>query len=144
MIERAQIASMIPHAGSMCLLERVIRWDAQAIHCMASSHRAPRHPLADGGQLHSACGVEYAAQAIAVHGALLGAADARPRSGYLVSVRGLVLAVERLDNVPGALSIKAERLAGEETHMSYRFAVRGAGRVLLHGRMAVVLELGSS
>ena len=144
MIERAQIASMIPHAGSMCLLERVIRWDAQAIHCMASSHRAPRHPLADGGQLHSACGVEYAAQAIAVHGALLGAADARPRSGYLVSVRGLVLAVDRLDNVSGALLIEAERLAGEETHMSYRFAVRDADRVLLHGRMAVVLDLGAS
>ena len=144
MIERAQIACMIPHAGSMCLLERVIRWDAQAIHCMASSHRAPQHPLADGGQLHSACGVEYAAQAIAVHGALLGAADARPRSGYLVSVRGLVLVVDRLDDVPGELLIEAERLAGEETQMSYRFAVRDADRVLLYGRMAVVLKLGSS
>lgn len=128
----------------MCLLERVIRWDAQAIHCMTNSHRAPLHPLADSGQLHSACGVEYAAQAIAVHGALLGATGARPRGGYLVSVRGLVLAVDRLDNVPGALSIEAERLAGEETHMSYRFAIRGADKVLLHGRMAVVLDLGSS
>ena len=144
MIERAQIAAMIPHAGTMCLLERVIRWDAQSIHCVASSHRASRHPLADGEELYSACGVEYAAQAIAVHGALLGATDARPRAGYLVSVRALVLAVDRLDNVPGDLSIEAERLAGEETHMSYRFAVRGADRLLLHGRMAVVLELGSS
>ncbi len=144
MIERTQIAGMIPHAGTMCLLDRVMRWDAQSIHCVANSHRAPRHPLADGEELHSACGVEYAAQAIAVHGALLGATDARPCAGYLVSVRALVLAVDRLDNVPGDLSIEAERLAGEETHMSYRFAVRGADRLLLHGRMAVVLDLGAS
>ena len=142
MIDRMQIAELIPHAGSMCLLEHVMHWDAVSIRCMATSHRDPQNPLAVGGQLSAACGVEYAAQAMALHGALVGAVDRRPRRGYLASVRALILAVDRLDNLPGDLVIEAERLAGESSHVSYQFIISTAGNVLLRGRTAAVLDAG--
>ncbi|TMH48667.1 MAG: hydroxymyristoyl-ACP dehydratase, partial [Betaproteobacteria bacterium] len=33
LISREAIATMIPHAGSMCLLDGVISWDASRIRC---------------------------------------------------------------------------------------------------------------
>ena len=39
------IASRIPHAGRMCLLDRVECWDTQRIRCRARSHRDADNPL---------------------------------------------------------------------------------------------------
>ena len=142
MIDRARIAALIPHAGAMCLIDRVEAWDADHIRCSASSHRDPANPLRLDGRLGAAAGVEYAAQAMALHGGLTGAVDARPRAGYLASLRGLVLAVGRLDDLPGALTIEAERLAGEAASVSYRFSVSHQGRILVGGRAAVILDVG--
>src|SRR5579859_2306533 len=99
MIDHAAIASLLPHAGTMCLLDRVASWDARSIVCLASSHRNPGNPLAVDGWLGSACGVEYAAQAMAVHGGLTGIVTERPRAGYLASVRALKLYRQRLDDL---------------------------------------------
>lgn len=138
MIGRARMDALIPHAGNMCLLDSVTSWDRQSIQCTAVSHRDPANPLVVEGRLGSACGVEYAAQAMAVHGGLLGASDEPPRVGYLVSVRGLVLAAERLDTLEGELTVTAECLAADSGLVTYRFSLRHAEAVVLHGRAAVV------
>lgn len=140
MIDRAQIEKLIPHAGRMCLLDRIDAWDAHMIRCRATSHRDPTNPLAVDGRLGAACGVEYAAQAMALHGGLTGAVGGRPGSGYLVSLRALSLKVERLDWLAGDLIVEAERLAGEGPSVSYGFSVSHDGIVLLSGRAAVILE----
>lgn len=140
MIDRARIAALIPHAGKMCLLERVVQWDAESILCTADSHHDPQNPLAYDGQLSSACGVEYAAQAMALHGALVGANVGQPRMGYLASVRALTLDVARLDDVTAELVIEVVRIAGNGNHMSYRFTISAAANILLYGRAAVVLD----
>jgi predicted hotdog family 3-hydroxylacyl-ACP dehydratase len=140
MIDKAGIARLIPHAGTMVLLDRVEAWDAGMIRCRASSHRDAGNPLGVGGRLGAACGVEYAAQAMALHGGLTGAVDGRPRSGYLASLRALTLAVARLDDLAGDLVVEAERLAGEGAAVSYGFRISHEGAVLLSGRAAVILE----
>ncbi len=66
LMDRTKIATLIPHAGAMCLLDAVIAWDATTIACLASSHRTPANPLAVRGRLEAVCGVEYAAQAMAL------------------------------------------------------------------------------
>ena len=71
LLQQADIARRIPHQGRMCLLDAVTEWDGAHIVCQASSHRASDNPLRAEGRLGAACGVEYAAQAMAVHGALL-------------------------------------------------------------------------
>lgn len=139
MLDRAAIAARIPHQGSMCLLDAVLAWDSGQIHCRASSHRQPDNPLRAAERLGAACGIEYAAQAMAVHGALLAPEGAPPRPGYLASVRSVQLAVDRLDDLPQDLDIIAERLSGDEHNILYHFRVEHAGDLLLSGRAAVML-----
>jgi predicted hotdog family 3-hydroxylacyl-ACP dehydratase len=140
LLDRAWIAARIPHQGSMCLLDRVIEWSPERIRCAASSHRRPDHPLRDGGRLGAACGIEYAAQAMAVHGALLAGQDGAPRQGFLASARGVELQADRLDDVAGDLDIVAERISGDGNNVLYGFTVSGDGRPLLSGRAAVILD----
>ena len=125
----------------MCLLDQVQAWDQQHIECRASSHRAADNPLRAYGRLGAACGIEYAAQAMAVHGALLAPADSRSaRAGYLVSARGTRLQVARLDDIAADLLVEATCITHSENNVLYQFSVSAAGRLLLHGRAAVVLD----
>ena len=140
-----EIARRIPHQGSMCLLDKVLEWDESRIRCQASSHLAPDHPLRAHGRLGVACGVEYAAQAMAVHGALVAehrAGASPPCAGFLASMRGVTLHVERLDTVAGPLTVSAERIAGDANTVLYSFTVQDGARTLLSGRAIVVLDAG--
>jgi len=140
-LDRAWIAGHIPHQGSMCLLDHVEAWDRERIRCRASSHRSADNPLRAYGRLGAACGIEYAAQAMAVHGALLAPSDSTSaRVGYLVSVRGTRLQVPRLDDIAADLLVEATCITRSENHILYQFSVSAAGRLLLDGRAAVVLN----
>lgn len=140
MLDRAWIAAHIPHQGTMCLLDAVVEWSPERIRCASASHRRADHPLRADDRLGAACGIEYAAQAMAVHGALVAGDDAPPRQGFLASVRGVEFKVDRLDDIVGELDIEAERLSGDDDNILYRFEVRGGGQVLLAGRAAVILN----
>ncbi|PKO37948.1 MAG: 3-hydroxylacyl-ACP dehydratase [Betaproteobacteria bacterium HGW-Betaproteobacteria-6] len=124
----------------MCLLDAVTEWSESAIACRATSHADPANPLRAEGRLGAANGIEYAAQAMAIHGALIAGDDAAPRQGYLTSVRGVSLHVARLDDLPGELDVSAERLSGDANNILYQFSLSHAGRCLLEGRAAVVLD----
>ena len=124
----------------MCLLDAVREWSAEAIICTASSHTDPANPLRADGRLGAANGIEYAAQAMAIHGALLAGNDGQPRQGYLTSVRGVTLHAARLDDLAGELIVRAERLSGDANNILYQFSVSHADRCLLAGRAAVVLD----
>jgi predicted hotdog family 3-hydroxylacyl-ACP dehydratase len=139
LIDRSGIARLIPHANRMCLLDGVLSWDGARLSCTTGTHRAVDNPLRRNGRLGVLCGVEYAAQAMALHGAL--SLDTRPvRGGYLASVRALICHVDRLDLVTGSLLIEIERLQGDSERAIYRFGVHGDGQVALTGRAAVVME----
>jgi len=148
-LDRAWIAAHIPHDGAMCVLDRVEAWDAERIRCSATSHRDPHNPLRSRGRLASVCGIEYAAQAMAVHGALLGAQQkhtehARPRAGYLASVRNVDAFVDRLDTFAPPLVVDAERIGGDDHSVLYGFALRCGDRVLLSGRAVVMLDASAA
>ncbi|MBU1689823.1 MAG: 3-hydroxylacyl-ACP dehydratase [Gammaproteobacteria bacterium] len=140
-LDHAWIARHIPHQGSTCLLDRVENWDPQRIQCRAISHHSADNPLRANGRLGAACGIEYAAQAMAVHGALLAPPDsACARVGYLVSVRGAKLHVPRLDDIAADLLVEASCITRSENNILYQFSVSAAGRLLLEGRAAVVVD----
>lgn len=143
-LDRAWIESHIPHQGRMCLLDDVLSWDAARIRCRATSHRLADNPLRAHGRLGVACGVEYAAQAMAVHGAIMAhASGAEAPAGLLTSVRNLVLRVTRLDDLDSDLIVSAERLAGDAGGTLYEFTVSGGGQELLSGRAGVVFAAES-
>jgi len=141
-LNKQEIAARIPHAGSMCLLDSVVHWDAETILCSTQSHRDSANPLREADRLGVACGVEYAAQAMAIHGALLAglSEESRPRAGFLASMRDVQLYVSRLDDVADALSIEATRLTGDGQSILYSFSVRSGEQLMLSGRAAVVLD----
>jgi predicted hotdog family 3-hydroxylacyl-ACP dehydratase len=138
MLNRAWIESHIPHQGRMCLLEEVIEHDAEQVRCRTGTHRSPDNPLRRHGQLGIACGIEYAAQAMAIHGALVQAQ--RPEAGFLASVREVRLSGSRLDDIAADLYCHVAHIAGDAVSAMYRFTVSAGDRILLDGRASVVLD----
>jgi predicted hotdog family 3-hydroxylacyl-ACP dehydratase len=152
-LDRAWIEQHIPHKGRMCLLDEVLSWDAAHISCRSLTHRAPDNPLRAHGRLGAACGIEYGAQAAAVHGALIAASAPLASTvssamrgsigaavGYLASVRNVALHVARLDDLAEELVAAAERITGDGRTVLYDFSVSAAGRVLVSGRASIVFD----
>ena len=140
MLSHEQIEALIPHKGSMCLWQEVQAWDAQRIHLRASGHVDPAHPLRANGRLHALHLCEYGAQAMAVHGGLLGRESGAPvRAGMLVALRGVALHVARIDDLPGEIEGEATLLANGADSQQYAFRISHAGTLLAEGRAAVML-----
>jgi predicted hotdog family 3-hydroxylacyl-ACP dehydratase len=138
-LDRTWIERNIPHHGRMSLLDEVIEWDAQHIRCRSGTHRLPDHPLRSQGRLGVACGIEYAAQAMAAHGALV-ALDDRPDAGFLAGVRNVRLHVLRLDDIPTDLFCDAALVAGDRGTALYEFALWSDAQRLLSGRATVIFD----
>lgn len=143
-LDRAWIEAHIPHQGSMCLLDEVLSWDARHVRCRSTSHRRIDHPLRAHGRLGIACGIEYVAQAMAVHGAI-GAKHAvagapKVEVGFLAGLREVRMHAQRLDDIESDLVCEVRRIAGDATTALYTFSLDAARRPLLSGRATVVLD----
>ena len=138
-LPKSDWSALIPHSGAMCLLDEVVAWDADSLHARTRSHARADNPLRSDGRLRALHLAEYGAQAMAVHGGLRARAQgAAAAPGYLVSLRDVELAVERVDDVTDALDVHARRLLAGDGHWQYAFRVEHAGRVLAQGRAAVI------
>jgi predicted hotdog family 3-hydroxylacyl-ACP dehydratase len=139
MIAKAVWQHLIPHRGAMSLLDTVIGWDESRIHLVANSHRHPDNPLRSDGMLRAVHLCEYGAQAMAVHGGLLAQRDgAVAAPGLLVSLRAVKLYAARVDDLPGDIDVRAEKLLDAGGSWQYAFRIEHAGRLLAEGRAAVV------
>jgi predicted hotdog family 3-hydroxylacyl-ACP dehydratase len=132
----------------MCLLDEVIEWDAVHIRCRSGTHRWPDHPLRSHDRLGVACGIEYVAQSMAVHGALAGIAltggtvgeIARSEIGFLAGLRDVRLHVAQLDDIADDLIAEAHLIAGDHGSALYEFALTSVSQRLLSGRATVVFD----
>jgi predicted exporter/predicted hotdog family 3-hydroxylacyl-ACP dehydratase len=135
------LSSLIPHQGSMCLLERVVDWNDEHISLETDTHRSGGNPLRSEGELKAIHLCEYGAQAMAVHGALRSQAQNRTAApGMLVSLRGVTLHCSRIDTLPGSLRIEAQCLQTSASSQQYSFRVLHADELLCEGRAAVMLN----
>ena len=127
----------------MRLIDRVVAYDDERIVCESESHRAANHPLAHEDALSILCGLEYGAQAMAIHGALLAAgartASDAPRHGYLVAASDLRWSIDRLDHCDAPLTIEAISEFRSGNQVAYRFELRTSEQAVLSGRASVVL-----
>jgi predicted hotdog family 3-hydroxylacyl-ACP dehydratase len=138
-VGRDMISRLIPHQGSMSLLDRVARWDGTSIDALADSHRSAANPLRTHGQLRAVHLCEYGAQAAALHGGLVAqAAGGTAAPGYLVSLRDIALACRRIDDLAGDLAIHAELLLQDSSSWQYLFAASHEGAKLASGRLAII------
>ncbi len=129
----------------MCLLDGVEEWDEQRIVCISQSHLDPNNPLRTQQGLSSIHGVEYGAQAMAVHGGLL-ARDSGQRLpfGYLAALRQVEFEVDWLHEIKGPLRVEATRLIGQGGQFIYQIMVLGRDRLLLTARATVMTRTSES
>lgn len=137
MLDRDGIAARLPHAGRMCLLDRVLHWDESSIRCSAVSHREADNPLRDGVGLATLAGIEYAAQAAAVHGALL-RGEAAPRSGVLAALKNVTATCPWLHNVAEDIVVEANLLHSDPAGGIFAFAVFVGAECILSGQFTLM------
>ena len=103
-IEKIHFQDLIPHEGSMVLIDQVDDWDLNKISCSTRSHLLSNNPLMLNNSLSSIHLIEYGAQAMAIHRGLL---TGESLQGFLAAVRDANFFIDNLDNVHGALHIQA-------------------------------------
>jgi predicted hotdog family 3-hydroxylacyl-ACP dehydratase len=135
--EDIHIADLVPHAGSMVLLDEVVDYGPDHIHCRAAIDPAASHPLAEHLRLPATALAEYGAQAMAVHGGLLTEPGTPPRPGRLVALRQLDLAVDGLDRAV-EVDVFGYRLGGDDSGHLYTFEVRHHQTLLASGKATVM------
>lgn len=143
MLEKSQIEDLLPHRGSMFLLDRAVRFDEDEIECCASSHRSPNNPLRHHGRLPAHVAIEYAAQAAGLHGALLNRGlrlDSPPQVGYLAIVSNLLWSVDRLDDLTNDLQVYARRTVVGSSGCAYRVRVEHLAEPVMSGDLIIALE----
>ena len=139
MIEHNELCSLIPHSFDMCLLGRVESWDEDQIICYSNSHLSLSNPLRREQTLSSIHLLEYAAQAMAVHGSLHGRKKRiEITEGYLASLRDVNIHLCELSDVKTELRIDAKKILSQDGNMIYTFSVSSPETELASGRATVV------
>lgn len=138
-----EIAHYLPHQGNMCLLEKVETYDAENILCQTESHLDPQHPLRTAAGLASIHGVEYAAQAAALHIALSPPSSSTPlpKSGFLAALQDCQRYQDWLDQENTPLQIAGHRLFVDAARgAKYQFRIFTKTQVLLTGELLIIFD----
>lgn len=142
-MSKDDLRTLIPHAGDMCLLDAVIAWDDESIHCMSDTHRTLNNPLRRAERLSALHAFEYGAQAVAVHGGLRArTAGIAPPPGYLAALRAARLHVDYLDDIAEPLAVHAARVFGDTGNVIYAARVSAGKKVLAEARITIMLRTG--
>lgn len=137
-LTKEDICNLIPHTGSMCLLDKVTDWDNKSITCIASSHRDISNPLRNNSGLPMTALIEYGAQAMAVHGCLVAAEQGVVMAeGYLAALRDAEFTQGLLSVVGTSIEIYAERLFIDKGNMIYHMRATSSGKPLASARATV-------
>jgi len=104
-VAKVDFAALIPHCGTMSLIDQVESWTDNSIYCTTESHLLENNPLRFNNQLSAIHLIEYGAQAMAIHGGLL---SGHCSPGYLAAIRAAHLHIDILDTVKTTLHIKAQ------------------------------------
>ena len=134
------IKTLLPHTGRMVLLDDVTHFDPERIVCTTSQHRLADNPMRVAGRMPALSGIELAAQAMAVHGALRRTPPAALRAGRLLSVRDVVIGRRFIDDVESALVVECRMDGASADVFAYRFTVAAGGETVLSGRAAVLMS----
>lgn len=138
-INKAEIRTLIPHSGLMCLLDEVTQWDDRSITCVTNTHRDPANPLRRDGRLSALHAFEYGAQAAAVHGELrarLVGAIAPP--GYLAALRDARLYATSLQDIKSPLQVFANHLFGDGANTVYECRILASDHLIAEGRITIL------
>lgn len=137
-LTQAQFAHLIPHAGSMMLIDQVDSWNNKQINCITRSHLASDNPLRLNNSLSIMHLIEYGAQTMAIHGGLL---SGKSSQGFLAAVRGAHFHIVTLDSITSSLHIVANAELKIENGAVYSFRITDAQDTLLLDARATVIHI---
>ena len=142
MIRHKKICDLIPHAGTMCLLDEVIACDDDSIVCNTSTHYDPENPLRTVDGLSAVHAIEYAAQAMALHGSLTGhRRQAEAKSGFIASVRDVEMHVKWLHDIFAPMQVTTKRIRSDTNGAAYVFSANGNDQLLVRGQITVTFNI---
>ena len=136
-LNRVAIDNLIPRAGDMVLLDHIVSYQADGLHARSVSHLRASNPLRHGQKLPISAGIEFAAQAAAVHGTLTAQMGNADRPGFLALIKETRWHVDRLDNIASELDIRVTQLSVQPASVMYSFQVSAEENNLMTGRLAV-------
>lgn len=140
-IDKSEIRTLIPHSGTMCLLDGVVSWDDDSILCLTNTHRDPDNPLRRNGRLSAVNALEYGAQAAAIHGGLRArAAGTTAPACYLAALRDGRVHRERFDDLTAPLEVRAKRLFGDAGNTIYQCAISAGDIRVADGRVTIMVR----
>jgi predicted hotdog family 3-hydroxylacyl-ACP dehydratase len=137
-LNQSQFAHLIPHAGSMILIDSVDCWTAKQIVCRTCSHQNPDNPLRLQGQLSAMHLIEYGAQSTAIHGGLL---TGKAAPGFLAAARGAHFYIDNLDDINDEIIITATAELKIQNGAVYLLVINDTKQKLLFDARATVVYL---
>lgn len=123
----------------MVLLDSIIAHSEAGITCIAHSHLDPHNPLRISKTLSIYAGIEYAAQAMAVHSKLCAAADQPPRRGVVAVASKLQAHYPQLDSFAVPLQIDVNILVRNDTNSLCGFRLCAGEKELLCGQLTAII-----
>ena len=139
-IGKDEIRELIPHAGQMCLLEKVIEWDDNRIVCSGDTHQNSDNPLRNDQGLPITALIEYGAQAMAIHGGIMAKKENRKiQSGYIATLRNVsITSVADASRIKTSLRVEAIKKMSSGGNMIYTFTVDTDQQRLICGQATVI------
>lgn len=128
---------LIPHKGTMMLIDQVDSWTDQYIYCRTQSHLLKSNPLRLANSLSVIHLIEYGAQCMAIHGGLL---SGKSTPGYLAAVRNTRFYVDTLDLIKNTLHIEAKAELKIENGAVYSLRITDNDQMLLLETRATVIN----
>lgn len=145
-----EIEQHLPHAGKMSLLDKVCHADSSWLSATATSHLNGDNPLRFNGKLASINGIEYAAQAMAIHGFLLSEEkqagslsnekkEDSIQAGYIATVRNIEIYTPFFPQSESVIMIEVNQLMSDKNGFTYQFHISCEKKALISGKITIFL-----
>lgn len=144
-LDRHAICERLPHGDAMVMLDAVTRWNADTILCETRRHVDAANPLRSQDSLHASAGIEFAAQAIALHGLLKARPGGNVRQAVIAGLKKVEWTHQRLDDAGDMLTVRATASSqlGDGAH--YYFEIADASdAVIVSGEALVMFATGDA
>ncbi|MFK5984968.1 MAG: hypothetical protein QM479_06040 [Pseudomonadota bacterium] len=150
-LNQQDLCQLLPHSGKMCLIDKVIFWDKDTLVAQTMSHIKADNPLRQGDKISTIIGIEYAAQTMAIHSALLqkqlqkndNIQQQINRGGYLATTRNIQVLAEHIYHSKASssqpLEISVMLLMKDTQGYTYNFEISSDNAKLLCGRLTIFL-----
>ena len=141
LVNQKEIAKYLPHRGAICLLEEVCVYDTLKICCQTTTHTDLNNPLRTDNSLPMINGIEYAAQAAALHLVLQNSTiEPVVRQGFLAAVKTYRMNELRLDNIDEPLKIECiQSFVDDSRGAFYEFKLM-TQRLLASGQLLIIFN----